>query len=209
VRRVRFTIGGLLGAVLFAAVAFAALREADEFWDSAVFTATLSVLLASVLLAAHRTGGRRAFWLGFALFGGAYLTASLVPAVGSRLLTTRGLTFLDSKMPGRDEPVKLMLRWTNTPRGNNTVASVAFSPDGRTLAATGQGVVRLWDVAAGKAFGISVRTTESFLGIGHSLLALLLALLGGYLSRRLHSPGRTRVDDERATPPSGTPSACP
>src|SRR4051794_40629852 len=64
-RLFRFTIANLLGLVLFVAVSFAALRQADNLWDSTAFSLTLGLLLASVLLAIHRTEGRRAFWLGF------------------------------------------------------------------------------------------------------------------------------------------------
>jgi hypothetical protein len=92
-RRIRFTIGSLLGVVVFVAVTFAALREATDLWDSGVFTATLGLLMVSVLMAVHRNERKRAFWLGFALFGWSYLIASLVPPVESRLLTTKGLAY--------------------------------------------------------------------------------------------------------------------
>ena len=58
-------------------------------------------LLISILLAVHRTESRRAFWLGFALFGWCYLALSLVPSIESRFLTTKALAYLDSKVPGR------------------------------------------------------------------------------------------------------------
>ena len=51
----RFSIANLLGLVLFLAVGLAALREATDLWDSAVFTGTLALLLVSILLAVHRT----------------------------------------------------------------------------------------------------------------------------------------------------------
>src|SRR3954469_1750576 len=97
----RFTIASLLGLVCFVAVAFAALRRADGLWDSALFTLTLGILLASVLLAVHRTDRRRAYWLGFALFGWTYLGASLIPPVEARLLTSTGLEYLEARLPGR------------------------------------------------------------------------------------------------------------
>ncbi len=68
-RHLRFNIAGALGAILFVAVGFAALREADELWDSWLFSLTLGLLLVAVLLAIDRTGARRPFWIGFALFG--------------------------------------------------------------------------------------------------------------------------------------------
>ena len=98
-RRFRFHLGTLVILVLILGVGFAALRESNEIWDSSIFTITLGVLLISILLAIHRTGSRRAFWLGFALFGSAYLGLSLVPSIEPRLITTKALAFLDSKVP--------------------------------------------------------------------------------------------------------------
>ena len=90
-RRIRFNIASLLVVVLLVAVGFAALRESNDLWDSGVFTLTLGVLLISILLAVHRTESRRAFWIGFALFGWIYLGLSLVPSIESRLMTTKAL----------------------------------------------------------------------------------------------------------------------
>src|SRR5271157_1563167 len=77
-RRFRFHIGTLLILVLILGVGFAALRESDETWDSSIFTVTLGVLLISILLAVHHLGSRKPFWLGFAVFGSAYVGLSLV-----------------------------------------------------------------------------------------------------------------------------------
>ena len=102
-RCIRFNIASLLIVVLFVAVGFAALRESNDLWDSGLFTLTLTVLLVSMLLAIHRTEARRAFWIGFALFGWIYLGLSLVPSIESRLLTTKAIAYLDSKVPGRSQ----------------------------------------------------------------------------------------------------------
>jgi cytochrome bd-type quinol oxidase subunit 2 len=98
-RRFCFHIGTIVILILLLAVCFAALRESNETWDSSIFSLTLGVILISVLLAIHRTEQRRAFWLGFALFGSAYLGLSLLPSIEPRLITTKVLTFLDSKVP--------------------------------------------------------------------------------------------------------------
>jgi hypothetical protein len=90
----RYNIAGALGAILFVAVGFAALREADELWDSWLFSLTLVLLLVAVLLAARRTGDRRAFWIGFALFGWGYLSLSLIPSTEPRLISTKALEYL-------------------------------------------------------------------------------------------------------------------
>jgi hypothetical protein len=185
-RRFRFTIASLLVAVLFVAVGFAALRESNDLWDSGIFTLTLTALLVSILLAVHRKEARRAFWLGFALFGWGYLALSLVPSIESRLMTTKGLTYLDSKVPGRSLGVfKIQFTGTGSGTPGNQVQAVAFSPDGRQLATSSQGTVRLWNVSTGKLLGGWGGTTENFVRIGHSLFALIVAFLGGQLSRHL------------------------
>ena len=97
-RRFRFHLGTLVILVLLLGVAFAALRESNDTWDSGIFSITLGMLLISILLAFHRTEKRQAFWLGFALFGWIYLGLSLAPSIQSRLITTKGLAYLDSKV---------------------------------------------------------------------------------------------------------------
>ena len=98
-RRFRFHIGTLVILVLLFAVSFAALRDSSEIWDGITFTLTVGLLLTSILLAIHRTERKRAFWLGFALFGVTFLGLSLIPSIESRLLTTKGLAYLHSKIP--------------------------------------------------------------------------------------------------------------
>jgi hypothetical protein len=104
----RFSIAHLLGAVLFVAIAFAALRASSAIWDSAALTASATILLVAVLLAIHRAERSRAFWIGFAFLGGAYLVASLVPEIESRLLTAQWLSYPSPRRPwSRDEAIRL------------------------------------------------------------------------------------------------------
>jgi di/tricarboxylate transporter len=94
-RYLRYNIASILGAIVCVAVGFAALREADDLWDSGLFSLTVGLLMVAVLLAVHRTGARRAFWIGFALFGWSYLSLSLIPSIDSRLITTKARAYLD------------------------------------------------------------------------------------------------------------------
>ena len=103
-RRFRFHLGTLLILVLLFGVGFAALRESSAAWDSSLFSITVGILLTSILLAVHRTARRRAFWLGFALFGLVYLALTLIPPVESRLITTRSLAYLASKKASWSTP---------------------------------------------------------------------------------------------------------
>jgi hypothetical protein len=98
-RKLRLNIASLLGVIVILGVGIAALREASDLWESGVFTATLGILLASILLAVHSAESSRAYWLGFALFGWIYLGLVLLPLIESRRITTRALHCLDSKMP--------------------------------------------------------------------------------------------------------------
>jgi hypothetical protein len=186
-KRIRFNIASLLGVILIVAVGFAALRESSDLWESGIFSLTLGVLLISILLAIHRTEKRRAFWLGFALFGWIYLVLTLVPSVEPRLITTKTLAYLDSKVPRRSVTsiVVSSLRIRGT-------ASGAFGNDIQNLklAADGNQVVGIWDATTGTLLGGWSGTSGNFANIGHSLFALLVGWLGGQLSRRRYRSSR-------------------
>jgi hypothetical protein len=182
--RLRFNIGTLLAVVVFLAVAFAALREATAPWESGVFTLTVAMLLAGVLLSVHRTGRGRAFWIGFALFGWTYLAAGLIPWIEPRLLTTKGLEFLDSKIPGRAVTFSVTLTANNSGTPSNPVAHVLSSPIRGAVIETKNGPIA-WSALTGKALAGPFGSPENFVRIGHSLLAPVVALCGGQFSRRL------------------------
>jgi len=192
-RRIRFTIANLLVVVLFVAVGVAALRESSDIWDSGLFSLTLGILLISILIAVHRTESRRAFWIGYALFGWIYVGLSLVPSVEPRLITTRALSYLDSKVPGRSlkiARVRHSVSWSYRSPGNE-VQDVAFSMDGSRLATSSQGNVWVWDATTGKLLGGWRGTTDNFVRIGHSLFALLVGWFGAQLSRYLCPASRS------------------
>ena len=79
VRTIRFSIAGLMGAVLFVAIGFAALRSASEAWSGALFLATRGVIGLALVGAICRRGPQRAWWLGFAVFGWIYMGSSFEP----------------------------------------------------------------------------------------------------------------------------------
>jgi hypothetical protein len=190
-KRIRFNIASLVVVILVVGVSFAALKEANDPWDSGIFTVSIGVLLTTVVLGIHRNGAKRAFWIGFALFGWIYLALTFFPSIEPRLLTTQALAYLDSKVPGRS-PGVFTIRLTGTGSGatGNQVQNVAFSIDGKQLATANQGEVRIWDVASGRLVGGFGGTTENFVRIGHSLLTMLTAWFGGLLSRRLWRASR-------------------
>jgi hypothetical protein len=202
-KRFRFHLGTLVILVLFVGIGFAALRESNDIWDSSIFSITLGVLLISILLAIHRTGRGRAFWLGFALFGSAYLGLSLVESIESRLITTKALAFLDSKMP-RSSPAGLTdldpyasgswdVLFVNNSQPNALVLNKGNGDwIADVTAAAGSNPTRFTNILAGRSLTV-FGTTENFIRIGHSLFAVVAAFLGGRFSRSLSSKNAPRT----------------
>ena len=190
-KRIRFTIANLLVVVLFVAVGFAGLRESSDLWESGLLTLTLGALLISILLAVHRAESRRAFGIGFALFGWIYLGLTFMPSIESRLITNKALAYLDSKVPRRSVVLyDILISGTGSVWPSNQVQNVAFTSAGERLVSSSQGQVRLWDATTGRLLGGWSGTTENFVRIGHSLFALLVGWLGGQLSRRMCAASR-------------------
>ncbi len=205
-RRFRFSIASLLGVILFISVALAALRASTDLWDGCLLGLALTVLLTATLLAVHRRDRKRAYWLGFALFGWTYLIASQIPPLESRLPTTKGLAYL-----GAARPVAI-------PQG---VAVADFDSDGQMdvylVNASAPSIVYLnngdgtfrspssTNVGSGGKPALSVAlwkrlmgmegSPENFVRIGHSILALVLASFGGSVSRWCCNPDVPRPEE--------------
>jgi hypothetical protein len=186
--KLRFNIASLLVVIVVLGVGFAALREASDLWECGLFTVTIGVLLISILLAVHRHESKRTFWLGFALFGWVYLVLTLVPSIESRLITAKGLAYLDSGV---------LDAYSKTVQAGGTFSG---SPKEHTIKAPFQGIIlksrkqdgSLTSYYSALLGGGSGKTTN-FVRIGHSLFALLAGWLGGQLSRRFFQSSRLPV----------------
>jgi hypothetical protein len=210
--RLQFHIGTLAIVVLVLAIGFAALREANDVWDSSVFAATAGVLLTSVLLAIHRPLKKRAYWVGFALFGWAYLGLSLLPSLESRLITTKALAYLDAKLPRSIPPGFTFFDLDDD--GLMDIHVSHYSQGGAFYHNTGDGTfeditaVAGWNFPPTAVTGVDTRffnyspgpsptgslgREASFVRIGHSLLALIASLVGGQFSYRLYVKNRERA----------------
>ncbi len=198
-RRFRFHLGTLVILILIVGGGFAALRESNDLWHSGLFTLTLGVLLISVLLAVHRREAKRAFWIGFALFGWGYLALSLVSSIESKLLTRKALTYLDSKLP-RSPVLITGQAWGDVPTNSTGQAwgDLQSSQTDQTVTVPSRSyLIRnepltayyKWLLKGGSS------TTENFVRIANSLLTLFMAWFGGQLSRDLYEKNRQRIRD--------------
>jgi hypothetical protein len=184
--RFRFTIAGLIVFIVICGAGFAALKEATDLWEHAVFSLTLLAMVTAVLLAIHRRAARRAFWLGFALFGGCYLALSTIPPIETRMISSQVFVYLHSKLPGQQAQTVSYLV-TSRPTGNSGSKSqmLTLTSTNNQLSASGKGSVQFSIASNGLQLTRWGGSTENFVNIGHSLLALLLAWLGGLVSRWL------------------------
>jgi hypothetical protein len=171
--RFRVTIGGLIGLVAFVALSFAALRDGSAAWDRAAFGSILLALLVGALLAIHREGRSRSFWLGFVLFGAVYLALAQVKEIRGRLATDWALARLD-----RLRPIETLDLSKPIPPHEE---ARFFEGDGFTR----PGVTLGFDQTRGVFRATSGSTPEFYYPIGHSLWAMVLGVAGGFLSRRI------------------------
>lgn len=76
----RFTIAGLLVAILFFAIVFAGLRSGSNDWCKVIYSLTFVTLVYAAIAARYRG----AFWFGFAAAGWAYFIVAFGPWIGVR-----------------------------------------------------------------------------------------------------------------------------
>jgi len=105
-RMPRFSIGGLMGVVLVASIGLAALRSASEIWAGVMFLVTCGMLALAVVGVVCRRDEKRAWWLGFALFGWGYLALAFwsseqLPWVPTMYLLEGLMVKLGAPPPGR------------------------------------------------------------------------------------------------------------
>ena len=107
--RFRLSIAQLMAIVLLVGLGFAALRNANDFWAIAIFNLAIFLNATALVAAILRRGRARAAWVGFAVFGWAYLLIDLLPDRSSgsfgfgpipkpHLLVDRGLALIQLYM---------------------------------------------------------------------------------------------------------------
>ncbi len=162
-RRLRFSIAGLMGIVLIAALGLTALRDVSPIWLGAMYLLSRGVLALAILPAVFRRGAARAWWLGFCLFGWGYLY----------LIETRAAP-RDQIYP--TSHASLAMRTLFGPRATSDPT----------------GLDEVWP-------------DYYFVSIGHSLWAIMAALLGAVLARMIAVRSGDRTQPGDAPPPVAGP----
>jgi hypothetical protein len=180
----QFSIAALFGVTVFVALACTALLNASEWWGSATCTLTLVVLLVAVLLSVFRRGPSRAFWVGFAIFGWAYVLLIFWPAPDPlstcqrHLLTTKLSNWAYFKL----------LPLVRTPPAE----PIPVPPVSRSSSGGPTFVIRdEWRVVGTPTTPVAPRMHypdyASFVTIAEWLWTLVLAMLGGLMARYLYA----------------------
>ncbi|HET6879702.1 MAG TPA: hypothetical protein VFI31_06095 [Pirellulales bacterium] len=173
----RFSLRWLMGAMSFLAVSFGLLVYARPITGCCAFGVTIFVLFTSIPLSVYRSGERRAFWFGFALFGLGYLVLVCGPwqapdvhiqvGVRERLPTTKLLELAHTWLPTKPAP-----------------------PGGGGMGGGGMGGGGMFGQMGMGGMGRLARTRvptaewEDFVVIGQSLWAILFAVAGGIIAQR-------------------------
>jgi hypothetical protein len=171
--RIRFSIAGVMPAVLLLAVGFAGLRTASPLWASAMFTVSVTVFAGAIVGAAARRGPSRIPWLGFGVFGWTYLLATfwLWPApngVTAPPFLTKAL--LDYFQPSSNTAAMM---WIDTaPPGEMSTEP----PPMVTSKVPGTANLATMTPFAGRAVN-----RLHYRRIGHTLAAIVFGLLGALL----------------------------
>jgi hypothetical protein len=196
-RTIRFSIAGLMGIVVVAAIGLAALRNASETWAGVMLLFTFGVLLLAVVGVVCRGEAERAWWLGFALFGWGYMALALWSLSNNRAASLPTIAWLNA----------LTTKLGVTPQGMNAGSGMGgmggMGGGMRSVLPVQFDAVMFGGGVGGNApgFGADAWYAE----VAHSLWALIFAILGGTLSRILFAiPGSRseprRDDTERAGP---------
>jgi hypothetical protein len=165
----------LLVYVALMAVGLSALRASSRLWANVGFSLAVTLLVAAIAGMIYRRGERRAFWVGFALFGWPYLVMVFGPspfnAWRDLLVTTPVLVILEDYLKGATPPV--------TPT--------------RPLVpgATRYGVNTFVELTPWTHWTASDRSnpfaSDSFNRIGHSFFCIAIAIGGGVFCRFLYN----------------------
>jgi hypothetical protein len=208
------SIAGLMALVVFIAVGVAALARPSRLWAAALVSGVLVTLAIAVIGAVLTRGPRRAFWTGFAVAGLGYVVIHYAPLLvawaGPSTLSTTALDLLYTVVESPEPPrgtTTVAYKMAMMKSATGSVAGMGGGPVmGGGMAGPGGGMARTGRVVRQRPVPVpyswaswtEVDTTQywsgsispplSFYRVGHALFALLIALAGGTIGRRMARP---------------------
>ena len=212
----RFSIRGLMGLVLGMAVAFAALRNADDYWAGGLLLATTLLIGVATLGAVYHSGRRRAGRLGFAVFSGGYFALAFLGLSDqnlAKLPTTWLLIYVHQRVAPPQTFTLTVTGTTPVQMGQGTIlmSNVTAGPLANTVTTT---TTSQFAVASGVSDDTSTRWRSllpgaanypAFSVVGHCLFALLAGLVGMLIARRFEARQEQPLEINSAAAP-GFPS---
>jgi hypothetical protein len=184
------SVRGLMVTIIMLGTAFAGLRSPTPLWANFWFSLVLSMLTLAVPAAVYRLDERRAFWVGFAVCGWMYFIVSMAPwlqvEIGFQLFTTTTLDLLAPHIVQKEFLLRNYLGSFNPPTDPTppspwqTWNLPEFPPDNP------------W-----RRLGYVTLTCPGlYLRIGHAVSCMLMAFIGGEITRYLAAtrPGPTATE---------------
>jgi hypothetical protein len=199
----RFSIRTLMACVLLSAVGLAALRSASRLWAGIMMMLALAAIGVAILGAALMRGRERAWWLGFAVFGGGYLVLTFAPGlsseVGARLVTTKALDAANLQLVAASgQAVLPQYLWWQHARALGQVDRLKAAnrePGDRELDTAMRILANLETQLQGAA------DQRDFLRVGHSLFGLFAGLVGGMIAVWFYARCEAGESNLGAVPP--------
>jgi hypothetical protein len=226
-KTMRFSIAWMMGFVLIAALGLGGLKGANTYWASGCCTLMFVVLIGAILNAIQGRGKSRAYWVGFAVAGWAYLVISIgsigmtddssTPILTGLLFDELGtlihpdapkvtFTITTSFMP-MPVPTLAPLAVTSLPPVAPIAPPAPVAPPAPLSPSITGFVTGSTGWPAGSPFltmPVNNPTLVSYSKVAHSLTALLAGMIGGLYSAWLYARRERR---EAAPTPEVNPSS--
>jgi hypothetical protein len=224
-RNMRFSIAGLMGFVVVAALGFGGLKASDESWASGCYTLLVAALVVAVITAFQSIGRKRAYWAGFAIAGSVYFGFVFGTLGTSKVTPPQFLTeLLFDRLEAMVHPTGLGITFgtitVSSVTGTSGAAPATPAPATFTYATTGSvgtppplsppsTVSPPISLAAPPAppmfmMPATIMSRVHFSQVAHSLTAMLVGMAGGYYAAWLFVRRERR---ETSTAPELTPSS--
>jgi hypothetical protein len=194
----QFSVLGINVIVAVTAIGLAALASPTVESANGLFTFVGGSLLFALLAIKYREGDRRAFWVGFSVFGWGYLLACYGPFVGStfraRLLSTTLIDRIYARMnPALEGTLQEIASrnpdWAKQKYQWHVRFDQETDPDADSVALTAIGYRPTTELSIGFYPPMTCSNLLWFRKSAHSVVTLWVAILGGLLGRLLE---RTR-----------------